>query len=371
MKIIFAFDSFKGSLAADLACTVAAEATAPKNIETILMPMADGGEGTTVALTKALGGTIVNATTHGPLPDKPAQAFFGWCENQRLAVVEMAAASGLTLLQDHERNPLLTTTYGTGELLLHAAHKKPKHIFLGAGGSATVDGGTGVARALGWSFLDAKGHAVPDGGGFLHLISSIIRPDDLDLPPIDVLCDVTNPLTGPHGAAQTFALQKGANYDAVTKLEEGLHHLAGCVKSQLGIDIETQPGGGAAGGLAAGAVVWMNAQLVSGIDRILDLYQFDKVCRDADWIVTGEGKLDDQSLNGKVVSGILARARRTNPSLRIAVIAGKLGLTKETIFGAGIHYAGAITPDNLSFAEACGHAPKLLKAAIDRFITAL
>lgn len=323
------------------------------------------------ALMGSLGGEKVGCTVCGPRPEKTVEAAYAWCPRSDLAVVEMAMASGITLLPEKEWNPLVTTTRGTGELLLlAAAQRKPTSILMTVGGSATVDGGTGAARALGWRFLDQQGRPVPEGGGALCRISDIVPPaPQLPLPPVTVLCDVTNPLIGPDGAARVFAPQKGAGPEDVKILEEGLEHLASVVETRLGLDIRHAPGSGAAGGLAGGALAWMNATLVPGIHHVLDVVGFDGACRDADWVITGEGKLDRPSLHGKVVSGVIARAQRVSPRTRVAVLAGRLELTKEEIRQAGIDYADEITPAGMPLYEARRRAPELLVAAVQRFLT--
>ncbi len=332
------------------------------------LPVADGGEGTVDAVLEALAG-VRGATSARDPRGRPVTATFGWCAEQKLAIVELAAASGLTLLADEERNPLQTSTCGTGDVLRTVMQThSPERILLGVGGSATVDGGTGAACALGWRFLNQQGHDLPPGGGALVDLHTIVPPPCPKWPVMEVLCDVTNPLVGPRGAAQVFGPQKGATPSMVVQLDEGLGRLAEVVRTQFGVDIATRSGGGAAGGFAAGATVWFSAMLVPGIERILDVTGFDQACRTADWIITGEGRLDEQSLEGKVVSGLLARARAVNPSARVAVLAGSVALPAETLRAAGIAYADALTPEGMPLAQALRDAPALLDAAARRFI---
>ncbi|MCA1808279.1 MAG: glycerate kinase, partial [Lentisphaerae bacterium] len=239
-----------------------------------------------------------------------------------MAVVEMAVASGLPLLAEHERNPLLTSTRGTGELIRAAVEQGAQRVLLAIGGSATVDGGIGAAAALGWRFLDDNGRDVPAAGGHLKQIAKIVPPPQRLRTEITVLCDVTNPLCGPRGAATVFGPQKGATPEMVGLLEDGLLHLAQCVRRDLGCDVLNLPGGGAAGGLGAGAVAFFGAQLAPGIATVMEACKLDESLRDADWCLTGEGSFDNQSLQGKVVSGVAGLAREQG--VPVVVLAGRV-----------------------------------------------
>jgi glycerate kinase len=370
MRILLAFDSFKGSLSATRAGEVAANAIAAQRPDatTIALPVADGGEGTVDAfLTARPGGERITLRVAGPLPGQTVDAAYAWFPADRLAVIEMAAASGLPLVPDARRNPDITTTRGTGELLADAFSRHPARVLLGVGGSATIDGGTGAARALGWRFLNARSEPIPEGGGGLATLARILPPAPTPYPPVQVLVDVTNPLTGPRGAAAVFGPQKGATPDQVARLDAGLTHLAALVRDQLHLDIATPPGAGAAGGLGGGALAWFTATLTPGIDAVLDAVDFDAACRTADWIYTGEGRLDDQSLHGKVLSGIIRRARAANPSIRIAAFAGRVDLAPETARAAGLDHAIAINPHHQPFAQ----TPALLHQAIHTHLTTL
>lgn len=371
VKVVCAFDSFKGSLSAREACDIASRSLLTFMPETsvVQMPVADGGEGTVDVILTALNGELVTVDACGPIPDTSVRASFGWCASQRLAVIEMAAASGLTLIRDEQRNPMITTTRGTGQLMEHAIGLGAERILLCVGGSATVDGGTGAARALGWRFLDNAGHPVPDGGKHLGDIETLIPPARETMPRVDVLCDVTNPMTGPNGAALIFGPQKGATTADAETLDRALRRLTGLIREQLGVDIETVPGAGAAGGLAGGAIAWWGARLFPGIDHVLDVLRFDDACRDADWIITGEGSFDAQSLHGKVVSGVIRRAHSTAPSIKIAVLAGQIGMPDALIREAGIDYVDAITPQGMPIDKAMASAPELLETAIARLVS--
>ena len=330
-------DSFKGTLTARQACEATREGllrTRP-HIDVVLQPMADGGEGTVDVLLQKQRGEWIPVETKGPLFNQTVQAGYGWLAGKATALIEMASANGLTLLPVQQRDPLKTTTYGTGQLIRHARDNKAKRILLAVGGSATVDGGVGTAMALGWQFLDAHHRPIGPGGGALKRLKTLIPPPKTELPPIEVLCDVSNPLCGKNGAAAVFGPQKGATPAAVQRLEAGLRQLTHVVAEQLQISIDSLPGGGGGGGLAAGAVAFMQARLISGIETVIRSTQLKASLENADWLLTGEGRLDASSLQGKVVSGMLKIARQTDT--KVAVIAGKVALEnyqKEGILAA-------------------------------------
>ena len=359
-------DSFKGSLTALQACEAVRQGLlgAGAAWEVRSVPMADGGEGTAQAFQQALSGERCEARVRGPLGDRTVKAGYTWIPDRREAVVELAEASGLTLLGADERDPLCATTFGTGQLIGEASRKGAQRILLGVGGSATVDGGAGAARALGWRFLDGEGRDLEEGGGALRRLRRLERPEALDLPPVEVLCDVNNPLLGELGAAAVFGPQKGAGPREVPQLEAGLRRLAGCVKEQLGIDIGDLPGGGAAGGMAAGAVAFLGARLVSGIDAVMDSLDLAAALEAASWAITGEGSFDAQSLHGKVVSGVTRLARASG--VRVAVLAGRVTLEEDMWRDAGIDYAAAAAPDGMATEEAVGRAAELLTRAAGR-----
>ncbi len=332
--------------------------------------MADGGDGTAAVIHEALGGEWVECAVAGPLAGIPSSARYLWLPGPRLAVIEMAAASGLALLKPEERDPMRATTYGTGELIRAAVERGAQKILLGVGGSATVDGGVGAAMALGWKFLDAAGKPVGFGGGELQRIATVIPPSRChserseespsattetlrfaqgDKLQIEVLCDVDNPLCGEHGAARTFGPQKGATPVTVEKLEAGLANLAGHFPHLADV-----PGAGAAGGLGFGAAAFLGARLVSGIDAVMALTKFEDAIRDADWVVTGEGCFDEQSLRGKVVSGVMRLAQKHR--VKVAVLAGSVKLTSAP----GIEFVLATRPAGMVLPEALERAEELL-----------
>jgi glycerate 2-kinase len=316
-------------------------------------------------LMTATGGQWIETTAMGPLPEMQVKGGFAWLPQSSTAVVEMAVVSGLTLIKRNQQNPLLTTTFGTGQLLTAAIKQGARRILLTIGGSATVDGGVGAATALGWSFLDAGGRQISFGGGQLTHLTRIVPPENEILVPVDVLCDVDNPLCGEHGAAHVYGPQKGATPAMVETLDAGLLHLARIVKEQLGRDVAHVPGAGAAGGMAAGAIAFMNARLVSGIDEVMSVSRLPEEVADADWVITGEGKFDGQSLRGKVVSGVTRIARQGGA--KVAVIAGQVALSPETFRQGGVEVALACKPDSMSVDRAIAQAEQLAADAARRF----
>ena len=315
------------------------------------------------------------------------------CHYERdAALVEMATASGLPLLKPEQRNPFKTTTYGTGQLIKAAIDHGANRILLAIGGSATVDGGIGAAMALGWRFLTHDRQELGFGGGQLSRIAKIIAPDwvvasnaawgwpnaamvapsprpsALRMPPgvaVEVLCDVDNPLCGEHGAARVYGPQKGATPEMVEQLDAGLAHLARVVKDQLERDIAELPGAGAAGGLAAGAVAFMGARLVPGIDAVMSQTRLQEATAGADWVITGEGSFDEQSLRGKVVSGVVRVARAAGA--KVAVCAGQVRLKPGRYRQAGIKTAVACMKPGMELDYAIAHSAELLDCAARRF----
>jgi len=366
MKVVIALDSFKGSLTAMRACSIVAETIESVLTETeaVLKPMADGGEGTAAALMAARQGQWIEQKVTGPAPSMQVDAGFVWLPAERTAVVEMASASGLELLGEQQRNPLYTTTYGTGQLIDAAIRHGAGRILLGVGGSATVDGGVGAALALGWRFLDEQGRDIPLGGAGLNRIGEIAPPSEPLEVFVDVLCDVDSPLCGPHGAARIYGPQKGATPEMVETLDAGLAHLATQVREQLGTEIAKIPGAGAAGGLAAGAVAFLDARLVSGVEVAMDEIRLREAVADADWVVTGEGCFDQQSLRGKVVSGVVRVAREGGA--RVAVLAGRVLVSPPVLETLGIDIALACMNDSMSLRHALTHSEELLGAAASR-----
>ncbi|HUJ11290.1 MAG TPA: glycerate kinase [Verrucomicrobiae bacterium] len=357
MKIVVALDKFKGSLAALRACEIvrdALQSTRP-GLEVVVRPMADGGDGTAEVFHTALGGEWIYRRVTGVLEAIPFTGRYLWLADRKLAVIEMASASGLALLRAENRDPLRATTLGTGELIQAAIESGATKILFGVGGSATVDGGVGASTALGWRFLAANGRRVGHGGGELDRIARIEPPPlHRKLPEIEVLCDVNNPLYGENGAARMFGPQKGATPEMVERLEAGLRHLAELVKTQLGKDLADVPGAGAAGGLAFGAMAFMNAKLVPGIDTVMEAAGLESALNGADWAITGEGRFDEQSLRGKVVAGVTKLAREHG--IKVAVLAGSAAIPKAE----GINIVLTVQKEGMPLDQAMTNAPKLL-----------
>ncbi|MCI4130181.1 glycerate kinase [Bacillus haynesii] len=346
MKIVIAPDSFKESMT-----SLEAARSIEKGFKAVLsdaeyvnIPVADGGEGTVQALVDATGGDIVYQTVTGPL-GKPVKAAYGLLGDGKTAVIEMAEASGLHLVPPGQRNPLLTTTRGTGELILDAAEKGVSTIIIGLGGSATNDGGAGMAAALGAKFLNRDGEEIENGGGALAEIAKI---DVSGLNPklkhiqFEAACDVDNPLTGPRGASAVFGPQKGANSEMTALLDQNLKHYAAAVKAELGCEIDSIPGAGAAGGLGAGLCAFLNAELKSGVDIVLDTLSFSERIKGADLVITGEGKIDGQTVGGKTPAGVAKRARSEN--IPVIAFAGSLGEGCELVYDIGICALFSIVP---------------------------
>ena len=319
--------------------------------QTVKIPIADGGEGTVDAFLAAAGGRKVIVRVKDPF-FKDIDSFYGILPDGNTAVVEMAAASGL-ILAGEGKNPWLATTYGTGQLILDALDKGCRRIIIGIGGSATNDAGIGAAAALGVRFLDGSGCSVPLNGSGLGLIRDIdvtMRDRRLDNCEIIVACDVSNPLYGPDGAAYIFAPQKGADAGMVEKLDAGLRNFAAVVKEKLGGSIDDIPGTGAAGGLGASLIIFAGAKLRSGIEILLDTVKFEEIASDADLIITGEGKIDRQSLGGKVPVGIGRRAKKCGvPAIAIV---GNIGDDIEDLYEMGINAVFSTAAKPVPFEEA-------------------
>lgn len=315
-KIIIAPDSFKGSLAAIEVANAIEEGC--RNVfpdcATVKIPIADGGEGTTDTLVSAMGGKKIKMQVHNPLM-QPIEVEYGLVEAGKTAVIEMAAASGLTLLSKEEQNPTKTTTFGTGEIIKDALQRGCRSFLIGIGGSATNDAGTGMLRALGYRFLNRNGEEMDGTGASLSEICSIdesgIMPE-LKEANFTIACDVNNPFSGPNGAARVYAPQKGANEEMTKKLDEGLENFRKLIEKEKSIDLNTIEGAGAAGGLGGGFVAFLHAQLKPGIEMVLKAVDFDRHLQNADLVITGEGKLDKQTAMGKAGSGILQAASKNN-----------------------------------------------------------
>jgi len=329
MKILIAADSFKGALPAQAVCQAVADGLRDvwPDAEIERVPMADGGEGTVQALVSATGGVERSATVRGPLQGE-LSAGFGLLGDGKTAVIEMAAASGLPLVPSEQRDPLRTTTFGTGQLIQAALGCGVQRVIIGIGGSATVDGGVGCAQAVGVQFLDAQGRLLADGlaGGDLQRIARIDASQArarLKAVEILVACDVNNPLCGPDGAAAVFGPQKGATAQMVEQLDAGLRHLAGLIRRDLGLSIAELQGAGAAGGLGAGLVAFCGARLKPGVGIVMEQLRLAERMAGCDLAITGEGRLDGQSVMGKTVSGVGQLARELG--IPVVALVGSIG----------------------------------------------
>ena len=354
MKFVIAPDKYKGSLSGFEFCDAVEEGIQLvfKDAEILKKPLADGGDGTIAIIKQYLKGSTQQVTVQDPL-FRPIVASYLYDATKHIAFIEMAEASGLKLLQQEDRNCMHTTTYGTGELILDAINKGASKIILGIGGSATNDGGMGMATALGYQFLDVNGQVIKPVGANLSQIATIddskVRPE---LAAIDmvVACDVTNPLYGPQGAAYVYAQQKGASQEEIALLDNGLRNYAGIVNTYAQLDVQALKGAGAAGGMGAGSRVFLKARLTSGIDLLKEIADFDAALKDADWIITGEGQLDRQTLSGKTISGVIASAKQYN--IPVAAFCGSIAATIKDQEEIGITYAASILPGICTLEEA-------------------
>lgn len=372
MRIVIAPDSFKGSLTAREAAEAMAEGARRvyPEAEIVLVPMADGGEGTVRALLDATGGSERRTVVRDPL-GRPVQAVFGLLGDGRTAVLEMASASGLPLLAATERNPLITSTYGTGQLILAALDAGARRVLLGIGGSATNDGGAGMAQALGYRLLDAEERDLPPGGAAL---AGLARIDAERVDPrlreteFVAACDVANPLLGPEGASAVYGPQKGATPEMVALLDAALARFARVVEETLGLSVADLPGAGAAGGLGAGLVAFCRARLQRGVDMVGEAVGLRARLAGADLVLTGEGRLDGQTVRGKTPHGVAAAAKECG--LPVLAVAGGLGPGYRAVFAAGIDAATSIVPGPMELAEAMAHAPSLVADAAERILLA-
>ncbi|WP_318510751.1 glycerate kinase [Photobacterium leiognathi] len=366
MKIIIAPDSYKESLTAMEVATAIENGFRQviPNAEYIKLPMADGGEGTVQSLVDASNGNIIEHSVTGPLGEQ-VNGFFGLMGDGKTAIIEMASASGLHLVSPELRNPMLTTSFGTGELILAALDKGVEHIIVGIGGSATNDGGIGMAQALGVRFLDENNKPIHYSGSALD---SLHRIDISNIDPrlisvkLEVACDVDNPLCGEKGASQVFGPQKGATPEMVTQLDNNLSHYAEIIKRDLGKDVKDMAGAGAAGGMGAALLGIFNAQLRPGIEIVMDAVNLADTLQDADLVITGEGRIDSQTIHGKTPIGVARTAKRFNKP--VIGIAGSLSYDCNVVHEHGIDAVFSVVPRSVSLAEA------LAEAAINVELTA-
>lgn len=369
MKFLFASDSFKGTLSSDQTIELLTKAAEEVfgSCETSGVPVADGGEGTTDAVVKARSGEIITVPVHGPLMEME-QGFYGRLSDTE-AILEMAAASGLPMVPEEKRNPLNTTTYGTGELLKAALDAGYTEIAIAIGGSATNDGGMGFASALGIRFLDQDGNVLEGRGENLEKVAHI---DMSGLDPaiqkahFTVMCDVTNPLCGPNGATYTFGKQKGGTPEILDRLEKGMQNYRDVIIREFGVNPDEIQGSGAAGGLGAALKVFLHAEMKSGIETVLDLIDFDARLEGVDLVVTGEGRTDWQSCFGKVMQGVGDRSAKHQ--VPVAALCGGLGPDYEKIYAHGISSIMTTVDGPMPLKEALDNASELYyKGAIRMF----
>jgi len=331
-----------------------------------IAPMADGGEGTVESLIDATGGQRIEVKVMDPLM-REINSFYGITGDGTTAVIEMAAASGLELLDPTERNPWITSTYGTGQLISDALDKGCKKILLGIGGSATNDGGAGMAEALGVKFTNKMGVRPEPGGGLLGSVEKIymegLNPA-IEATEIRVACDVSNPLTGPEGASSIYGPQKGADPDMVNKLDANLEHFAALIKDQLGKEVSIVPGAGAAGGLGAGLMAFLNARLARGFDLVAETVQLEEKIRNVDLVITGEGKMDSQTQYGKTPFGVAHLAQKHNKP--VIGVAGTLEQGADILYEHGFNVIMPILDKPGDLAYALAHGERLIEQTGER-----
>lgn len=365
MRILIAPDSFKGSLSAvQVARALARGVTrALPGAQVESCPVADGGEGTAEVLCLNTGGRMVEQAVTGPLGE-PVTARFAILGDGQTAVVEIAAASGLPLVPAERRDPMRTTSYGTGELIAAALEAGCRRVLVALGGSATVDGGMGMLEALGFRFLDARGRPVPRGGRGLAAVATALRPRAL--PPVEFVaaCDVDNPLLGEQGAAAVYGPQKGATPEMVQELDRGLARLAAVWKRDWGVDVAALPGAGAAGGAGAALAAGLGAPLVSGAGLVIEYSGLEDRLRRADLVITGEGRLDGQTRRGKAPAAVAAAARRAG--VPVVAVCGSLAASGEELAEMGMAAALSITPGPITCAESMARAAQLLEDTGER-----
>jgi len=372
MRIVVAPNAFKGSLSALAAAKAIGDGIrlADPDADLILVPIADGGDGTVDALVAGADGQHRVLRVRGPLTD-PVDADYGVIDGGKTAVIEMAKAAGLALVPQDKRDPRVTTTYGVGELLQQAYEGGARHFIVGIGGSATNDGGAGMAQALGYHLLDAQGHELPPGGLALQNLARIhvggVHANWNDAQ-VDVACDVTNPLTGPSGASAVYGPQKGATPEMVAELDAALKHFAEIIRRDLGVDVEPLPGAGAAGGLGAGLVAFTGARLRPGAEMVLEALKLDDRIKGADLVITGEGRLDSQTARfGKGPAAVARHARKAG----IPVVALAGGIADEAELALLFDGLEATVVEPCTLEDAIAQAEPLLLRAANRVMRLL
>ncbi|MGI5896488.1 MAG: glycerate kinase [Oscillospiraceae bacterium] len=368
-KVICIPDSFKGTLSSSEICEIMSDAVKRRfpGCETVSVPVADGGEGSVDCFLSALGGEKIAIKVTGPF-GRMVDAYYGLIDGGKTAVVEMAACAGLPLVGE-QKDPRKATTYGVGELMLDAAKRGCKKMIVGLGGSATNDGGTGAAAAVGVRFYNAAGEPFIPAGGTLKEIARIDasqKSDAFSGIEIVTMCDIDNPFYGENGAAYIFGPQKGADEAMVRELDDGLRHLCGVIERDLGMGLKDVPGGGAAGAMGAGMIAFFGSRLQMGIETVLDTVGFDDLLNGADAVFTGEGKMDSQSLRGKVVIGVAKRAGRKN--VPVIVVAGGAEEGIDRAYDMGVTAVFSINRLPQDFSVSREHSRENMAFAMDNIL---
>jgi len=370
MKIVVAPDSFKGSLTAVEVSDAIGQGVREifPEAEIVKIPMADGGDGTVQCLVNATGGEILRKKVTGPLGDE-VLASYGILGDKKTAVIEMAEASGLTLVPENKRNPLITTTYGTGQLIKAALDQGCRKMIIGIGGSATNDGGAGMLQALGVKLLDREGKEIGFGGGELKKVFRIdtkYLDNRLSQTKVLIASDVSNPLCGPKGAARIYGPQKGATPEIIEELDKSLAHFAEVIKRDLHKDIKDIPGSGAAGGLGASLMAFLDAELRPGIDIMIEIVKLEQAIKDADLVITGEGKIDSQTIYGKAPIGVAKIAKKYN--IPVIAVAAIISDDADIVHQYGISTLIKISEPPISLAEPKSKKVQLIKRCIKQFL---
>jgi len=370
MKIVVAPDSFKGSLTAVEVSDAIEQGVREifPEAEVVKIPMADGGDGTVQCLVNATGGKILREKVTGPLGDE-VLASYGILGDKKTAVIEMAEASGLTLVPENKRNPLITTTYGTGQLIKAALDQECRKMIIGIGGSATNDGGAGMVQALGVKLLDKNGEEIGFGGGELKKVFRIDTKylnNHLSETKVLIASDVSNPLCGSKGASRIYGPQKGATPEIIEELDESLAHFAEIIKRDLHKHIKDIPGAGAAGGLGASLMAFLNAELRPGIEIIIEIVKLEQAIKDADLVITGEGKIDSQTIYGKAPIGVARIAKKYN--IPVIAVAAIISDDADIVHQHGIDNLIKVSEPPMSLAEPKSKKVRLVKRSIKQFL---
>ncbi len=370
MKIVVAPDSFKGSLTAVEVSDAIGQGVREifPEAEIVKIPMADGGDGTVQCLVNATGGEILKEKVTAPLGDE-VLASYGILGDKKTAVIEMAEASGLTLVPENKRNPLITTTYGTGQLIKAGLDQGCRKMIIGIGGSATNDGGAGMVQALGVKLLDREGKEIGFGGGELKKVFRIdtkYLDNRLSETKVLIASDVSNPLCGPKGAARIYGPQKGATSEVIEELDESLAHFAEVIKRDLHRDIKDIPGAGAAGGLGAGLMAFLDAKLKPGIEIIIEVVKLEQAIKDADLVITGEGKIDSQTIYGKGPVGVAKIAKKYH--IPVMAIGAIINPDAKIVHKYGIDFLVKVSDPPMSLIEHKSKKVYLIKKSIVQFL---